>query len=339
MTRRAKPVFDADQLLNEFKVYDQAVDVVSCYHWLFTAVTEMAETVLHFDRYPSVPLDGGRKVTPDFTVVFTDGAGLAGEVARLARRDESVESLCQQIQCYSELASMPGPPTHKGGQTQVPVGPVDVIFLNPVLTIKDAARRVLIERMDDPRHSFKPTRRPVLVQFSQVDDAYVYLIWTQGNGTMHRGDRTNIYGDIDPFVCRPHQFGDNKIQYGFVNDEVPALYMATRLWTRVLPTSFWGDEVTVPLSKLVAAVQEQHEGYGKTADVRRGMDVLTAAGLAKETEPGRQWLVTRRSLRRTDKDIAAAIAERIRKSDAPPPQLPARRSRKVDLNGDHPTLF
>jgi hypothetical protein len=298
----------------------------------------MADTVRHFERYPKVTVDGGRKVTPDFTVVFTDGAGLAGEVARLARRDESVESVCHQIQIYSELDSMPGPTTRNGGQTQVRVGPVDVIFLNPVLTIKDAARRVLIERMDDPDHPFNPARRPILVQFSQVEDAYVYLIWTEGNGTVHRGSRTNVYGDIDPFVCRPHQFGENKIQYGFVNDEVPALYMATRLWTRVLPTSFWGDEVTVPLPELVAAVQEQHEGYGKTADVRRGMQVLTAAGLAKEAESGRQWVVTRRSLRRTDKDIAAAIAERVRKSGAVP-QVSARRPRRAAPGADHPTLF
>lgn len=339
MAYKSKPVFDADQLLAEFKVYDQAVDVVSCYHWLFTAVKEMADTVRHFERYPKVTLEGERRLTPDFTVVFTDGTGLAGEVARLARRDESVESVCQQIQGYSELTSMPGPPSRKGGHTQVPVGPVDVVLLNPVLTIKDAARRVLIERMDDPDHPFNPARRPVLVQFSQVEDAYVYLIWTEANGTIHRGDRTNVYGDIDPFVCRPHQFGDNKIQYGFVNDEVPALYMATRLWTRVLPTSFWGNEVTVPLSELVAAVQEQHEGYGKTADVRRGMQVLTAAGLAKETEPGREWVVTRHSLRRTDKDLAAAIAERVRKSGALSPPVPARRSRTADPGADHPTLF
>ena len=339
MARGSKLVFDADQLLDEFKVYDQAVDVVSCYHWLFTAVTEMADTVNHFERYPRIPVAPDRAVTPDFTVVFTDGTGLAGEVARISLRDESVESVCQQIQSYSELVQMPGPAGGKGGQKQLPVDPVDVLFLNPVSTVKDAARRVFSERLDDSNHAFSPQRRPVLVQFSQVGDAYVFLIWPAGNGSIHRGGRANVYGDMDPFVCRPHQFGDNKVQYGFVNDEVPALYMATRLWTRVLPTSFWGNEVTVPLSELVAAVQDQHEGHGKTADVRRGMQVLAAAGLAKETEPGRQWVVTRRSLRRTDKDVAAAIAERVRKSGNLPPPLPVRRLRKAEPGVGQATLF
>lgn len=332
-------MFDPDRLLAEFKVYDQAVDVVSCYHWLFTTVTDMADTVVHFERYPRVPVDADKAVTPDFTVVFTDGTGLAGEVARISLRDESVDSVCNQLQAYSELTQMPGPPGGKGGQKQLSVDPVDTVFLTPARAVKDAARRILDERMDDHDHTFNPKRTPVIVQFSQDQDAYVFLRWPAKNGTIHKGNRPVAYGDKDPFVCPPDQFGRNKVQFGFMSDPVTPLYMATRLWTQVLPTAFWGREVTVPLDELVEAVREQHEGYGKTAEVRRGMEVLVAAGLAKQADGKDAWTVTRQSLRRSDKDVASAIAERIRKNAAPPPALPARRPRKTTPGDGQATLF
>lgn len=337
MPRKAKPAFDADQLLAEFKVYDRAVDVVSSYHWLFTSVTELADTVKHFERYPKIAVPG-KAVTPDFTVVFSDGVGLAGEVAQIALREESVDSVCRQLQAYSELTEMPGPPNHRGVQRAVSVDPVDVLFLNPVSTVADAARRVFTERMDDPEHTFSPARQPVLVQFSQDGDAYVFLTWPQGNGTFHRGQRTTVYGDIDPFVCRPEQFQHNKVRYGFMNDPVVALYMAVRLWTSVLPNAFWGDEVTVPLAGLVTAVHDQHEGAGKTDDVRRGMQVLVAAGLAKETDPGKEWVVTRRRLR-GDKNLAVEIAERVRKGAQAPAPPPTRRSRSTKPADGQGSLF
>lgn len=337
MARKTKPSFDATQLLSGFRVYDQAVDVVSSYHWFFTEVTDMADTVTHFERYPRVA-NGGKTVTPDFTVVFTDGTGLAGEVARIAQRDESVDSICNQLQGYSELTQMPGPPGHKGGQQAVHVDPVDVLFLTPVAVATDAARRIFTERMDDPEHPFNPTRRPVLVHYSQEPDKYVFVVWPNDNGTLHRGDRNAVYGDKSTFVCRPHQFGDNKVRYGFMADPVNPLYMATRLWTQVLPNSFWGNEVTVPLDELVTAVRDQFEGYGKTGEIRRGMDVLVAAGLAKESDNGKAWVVNRQSLRRTDKDVATAIAEKLRKGPNPT-AAPARRPRRTEPGDGQGTLF
>ncbi|MGI5950444.1 MAG: hypothetical protein ACOX61_01155 [Brooklawnia sp.] len=337
MARKTKPVFNAEQLLDEFKVYDQAVDVVSSYHWLFTEVEGLAETVTHFERYPRVPVDG-KTVTPDFTVLFNDSTGMVGEVARISLRDESVNSLCSQLHGYSELDRLPGPPTRKGPQPYAPVALVDVLFLTQQLTVKDAVRRILDERFDDPNHPYKPGRLPVVVSFAQNGDQYVFMLWPARNGTINKGNRAVAYGDIDPFSCRPDQFDRNKVQYGFMADPVPALYMATRLWTRVLPSAFWGSEVTVPLDKLVTAVRNQHEGHGTTSEVRRGMQVLVAADLAKETIPDKEWVVNRQSLRRTNKDVAAAIAERVRKAATKPPPA-GRRSRKTTPGDGQETLF
>ena len=344
---RKKPVFDADELLHDYAVYDRAVDVVSCFHWLFTQVDELADTVRHFDRYPRIPLSGDRKVTPDFTVVFTDGTGLAAEVANIAQREESVDSVCAQLQTYSELTEMPDAPGKKGGQKPTPVDPVDVLFLTSVKDAKDAARRILTERLDDHAHPFSPARRPVLAHYSQDSDAYVFLMWPDSaNGTFARGTREVVYGDKDPFVCQPRNFNRNKVQYGFMNDNVKPLYMATRLWTQVLPNAFWTDsgEASVALPAVVEAVKEQSEGKGSTSDVLRGMQVLQAARLAKETIPDKEWTVTRQSLRRSSRDVADAIAERVRKHGPgapviPPPVRSLTRGSRTNAPDNHPTLF
>lgn len=344
MGRSAAREFDADDLLRQYEVYDQAVDVVSCYQWVFTEVPELAATVRHFERYPKVIAEG-RDNTPDFTVLFDDNTGLAGEIARLARDDRSVESLCSQIERYARLSELPT--VTRGPSTQPEHGPVDVMdvaVLTPVKTVKDAARRVLVERMDSPTHSFSPARRPVIIQFSQNSGEYVFLFWPNGNGDLHRGSRAAVYGDIDPFTCRPEWFTPIKVRYGFMNDAVPALYMATRLWTTVLPNRFWSDqEVTVPITELVRGVREVSEGFGNVKDVQRGMRVLVAAGLARETQTNNEWKVKRQSLRRTGTgEVHTAIAERIRKAREAVPLTPITRPSRRGRTAappDQGTLF
>jgi hypothetical protein len=348
VTRVAKAAareFEADDLLRAYEVYDQAVDVVSCYQWVFTRVAELAATVEHFERYPKLTADGSEN-TPDFTVLFTDRSGLAGEIARLAQHEKSVESLCNQITRYASLPHLPSvTPTPTSPAVHGPVDVVDVLVLTPVKTVKDAARRIFEERLDDPEHDFSPARRPIVVQFSQNGGEYVFLFWPTGNGQLHRGSRGTVYGDIDPFTCRPEWFTPLKAQYGFMNDAVPALYMATRLWTNVLPNRFWSDqEVTVPIKELVEAVREVSEGFGRANDVRRGMRVLAAAGLARETKPDKEWKVKRQSLRRGgEADVHTAIAERIRKAKEalllePVTRTPIRRGRVPQVTGQE-SLF
>lgn len=200
--------------------------------------------------------------------------------------------------------------------------------------------------MDDPKHPFSPARRPVIAQFSQNGGEYVFLSWPTDNGEMHRGERDAVYGDTDPFTCRPEWFAPLKAQYGFMNDAVPALYMATRLWTTVLPNQYWSDEeITVPAEGLVEAVREVSEGFGSVRDVRLGMKVLTAAGLAREAEPDKVWKVRRQSLRRGGTgEVHTAIAERIRKAkeaapSSPTTRAPARRRSRVQPAAGQDALF
>lgn len=315
MARTPKtPAFDPDDLFDKYRLYDQAVDVVSCYQWIFQNVTELAMTVRHFERYPRVSV-GQKTYTPDFTVAFTDGDAMVGEVSRLARQPNSISSVCAQLQSYSTFVEIPDKPNRHGTRFAA-AQTVDVALITHMKVSKAAADHILKERMDNPDDPFKPARRPVIIEFSQDQDAYVFRLYPEGNGTLSRGSRQDVYGDKDPFLCRPSDFDRYKVQFGFMNDNVAPLYMATRLWMRVFPTAFWDpdhNEVTIELPDLLAAVRDQHEGKGTASDVRQGMDVLVAAGLAKVVVAGKEWVVTRQSLRRSDKDVAKAIVDRIAK--------------------------
>ena len=66
-----------DRLLHGFTTYDRAVDVVSAFETAFTTRISLPGTVRHFERFPRIPGDRGSTLTPDFTVVFHDGTGLA----------------------------------------------------------------------------------------------------------------------------------------------------------------------------------------------------------------------------------------------------------------------
>jgi hypothetical protein len=115
-----------DRLLRGFTTYDRAVDVVSAFEMVYTTShTELPATVTHFERFPRIPGGNGITLTPDFSVVFEDGGGLVGEIARLALHDGSVESVCEQIAKYDALRQLPIP----GGL--VDVTHTDVLLLVP----------------------------------------------------------------------------------------------------------------------------------------------------------------------------------------------------------------
>ncbi len=67
-----------DDVLGGYQWFDETVDIVSAFEYLYTEQAEMASTVRHFERFPSVPNpSGGDELTPDFTVLFVAGTGTA----------------------------------------------------------------------------------------------------------------------------------------------------------------------------------------------------------------------------------------------------------------------
>ncbi len=96
--------------MREYDIYDQAVDVVSAFEFLFTdparhgnhsrVTSNGSPGSLH--RHETADPD-----TPDFTVLFTDGTALVGEIARLSLQSKSVDSACAQLARYDALHPRP----------------------------------------------------------------------------------------------------------------------------------------------------------------------------------------------------------------------------------------
>lgn len=325
MARGTKGPLDPDALVSDFRLYDRAVDIVSIYHWLFTSTKELPSTVEHFERYPRVPGDGGSVVTPDFTVLFKDGRGIAAEIANIALHDGSVESLCRQLEKYSRLTELPNA---QGGFS--PVQALDVIFLTPIETASAAVRRVCAERLDAPDHWYKPARRPVVIQFAASSDFYVLQFWPDRsvNGALEPSEDAN-YCDFDDLKVRPDHFAPNKVKYGFMNDPVKPLYLATRLWTSVFPSRFGTNDVFEATADEITRVVQDQYGIIRANDVDAAMAILRVAGLASEKDD--VWRVRRRNLRPIASDVHAAIARLIDQGPSP--------SRRKARTNDGPPLF
>lgn len=326
MARGTQGPLDPDQLVGEYRLYDRAVDIVSIYHWLFTGTKELPATVEHFERYPRVPTDAGSVVTPDFTFLFKDGRGIAAEIANIALHDGSVESLCRQLDKYSRLTHLPDA---QGGLS--PVRVLDVVYLTPIETASAAVRRVCAERLDSPDHWYKPARRPVVIQFAASPDFYVLQFWPDKsvNGSLEPGGDAN-YCNFEDMKVKPGHFAANKVKFGFMNDPVKPLYLATRLWTSIFPSRFGTDGVFEASGTEITRVVQDQYGIVRSTDVDAAMAILRVAGLA--TEKDGVWRVRRRNLRPIASDIHAAIAKMI--DQGPPTSKKRKRS-----SHDSPPLF
>ncbi|MGA9635279.1 MAG: hypothetical protein WBQ41_08575, partial [Solirubrobacterales bacterium] len=161
----ADPEECIQELLRGFTTYDRAVDVVSVFEMIFTASdTDLPGTVKHFERFPRVSQEDGDPLTPDFTILFDDQGGLVGEIARIALRDESVESLCRQIAKYDGIKQLPD------GSKEAPTTHSDVLLLVPQTIGPAAVKRVITERAANEDHWYQPAAFPCVVQFGYDED-------------------------------------------------------------------------------------------------------------------------------------------------------------------------
>jgi hypothetical protein len=290
------------------------VDVVSAFEMVFTdSRSELPATVRHFERFPRIPVADGHSLTPDFTVLFDDGAGMVGEIARLSRRDESVDDLCAQLARYDALDQLPD----GSGLTEVTY--VDVVLLVPLDVGPAAVRRVIYERALSDEHPYVPRTLPCIVQFGFDEGRYIFQrLPDPHNGLPRDGDRPDGLGGWftrnGDFRAQPKRFASIKAARAFMNDPVDDLYLATHLWAKTLPTDA-GEagaarpvRVTVRPADLAAALRTQHGGV-RSSDVERALGLLATAKLAELTPDG--WIVAWEELRSPgEQDLAHIIARR-----------------------------
>ncbi len=300
------------RLLSGFSMYDRAVDVVSAFEMAFpTSKSEVPATVRHFERFPRVPGPEDNQLTPDFSVVFHDGGGLAGEIARIALHDNSVESLCAQIARYDALTQLPGP------EGLVEVEYVDVLLLVPQSVGVAAVKRIVVERYAAEDHSYKPSVAPCVVQFAFDEDRYIFQrLLEPTNGVLREGDRPDGLGhwfeENGDFKARPIRFSDIKADRAFMNDPVDPLYLATHLWAKTFPTMAPEGRRPVRLElradELAAELRDKYGG-ARARDVEAALELLKSAKLAERTREG--WVVAWEELRVSgERDLAHALAGR-----------------------------
>lgn len=318
---------DPEELLQAHRLYDQYVDVVSAFEWLFTETKAMPGTVAHFERFPRVQGPEGNPATPDFSAVFVDGTGLVGEIARVALHEGSVDDLCHQIRRYDALTELPG----SSGQ-QINVGHVDVLLLVPLDIGTDVVRRVITERLLDEDHPYKPSHPPCIVQYVAQSDKYVFQRRPDnGNGQLRDNEREPGLGDWlarSDFKPPAAAFAHVKAQRPFINDPVAPLYLACQLWTKAFPTLTAGTTPVGDYKPLIKTADELAEDVnamygrvGKTA-LRDAMGILVASRCAESLGVDR-WRVAWGDLaHKGGEEVGEVLARRTQK---PPAKGPIRR--------------
>lgn len=308
-------------LLDDYDLYDQYVDVVSAFEWLFTETIELAPTVRRFERYPRVKLADDTMVTPDFTVLFRDGTGLVGEVAKIALHENSVDKACEQIGKYARLDQLPS--DSRGGIASVT--DLDVLQLVPAEVGLSAVNRIIKERYLNPDHGYAPNRPPVIAQYSRsiVRDDFRYTfqrIPDPDNGTLpvSRNPATIGFLLTTDSNVPARKFKDVKARRKFMNDPIKPLYLATHLWTSTWPTVYGSDfaDIEVKPSDIANTLRKQY-GIGRTAEVKGALELLAQAGLAANNGDG-TWVVSRKTLRlRGERDVHRIIAIKAGRHDTP----------------------
>lgn len=315
---------DSAQLITAFEWYDQQVDIVSAFEFLFTEAEGMHQTVEHFERYPKINApsptkDEPKRVlrsTPDFTVLFKDRTGLVGEISRLALHERSVDSTCDQLDRYSTLTTLPR--TSHG--LMAPVTDVDVMHIVPFRIAPDAVQRIIHQRLLDPDNPFNPAVRPCIVAFARETDG-TYTFQRQpdpANGDIRGFNRSPHLGErIGNISVAVKYFKDIKADRKFINDPIPPLYLATHLWIHTWPSQYGGsrDDITVDPTETAAGLRAQFGRIGKD-DVIAALSLLAQAGIAAANTDG-TFNVSRKVLRGKEPDLHRQIALKAARGDKP----------------------
>ena len=316
----------AELLLQGFDTYDRHADVVAVFEWIFTSpdVADLPSTVAYFERFPRIRCpDNNTLMTPDFSVLFTDGSAIVAEIAKIALHPNSVDKLCAQLCKYATLADIPSGPH---GAT-VTANHVDVLYLVDNHT-GNTAYHEITGRIADSTHSYKPPRPPCIVQFArQANSGYNFQRHLgPANGTLHPGSRkTHIGSYLDgDFHPTAHKWIKVKVARPFINDPAQKLYLATRLtmqtWNDIYGPGSTEIEV-IPAD--VAEHLRAHYGIGRVKEVKAALELLYRAGLAAPSQDGKTWIVSRARLRRQgEKDVHRIIAGLLSSNNRRAPSRP-----------------
>jgi len=310
----------ADDHRRDYAQYDRRVDLVSVAEVWFTRSQGLAPSTVHFDRFPRLvhPVDG-RPATPDFTVLFSDDTGIVGEISHIAPRTSALAQLINQVARYETLGGLPsGPPDAGGARPVRKVRAIDVIVFAPVNGINQAIDE-LAEIIDDAEHPYQPEHPPMLLSYSYDGDDGSYTFQRPARGrNEHTRDHSRavaigswLRDGHDELRGLPKWFQSVKASARFMNDDPPALYIATVLWNFIFPDLAADAGIGLPANLAVTEselVERLQQGYGYAASVeliRVALDFLRVARLCEPAADG--WRIYYRNLGRVDREISEAL--------------------------------
>ncbi|WP_227487125.1 hypothetical protein [Nocardioides malaquae] len=313
-----------EDLLREFEVYDQHVDVVSAIQSLLTVSTELRPTVQHFERFPVIPQDGKPSLTPDFTVLYTDGTALIGEVASVARHDGSITKIVNQLANYDTITAVPAGPSRR---SVAPIQTPDVLLIVPISRGQRAFFRIE-ERLKDG--TYAPSKRPVIAQYAKGDSEYtIQRLLHADNGTLDPGSRAHHLGHVldEDLTVPARLFSQSKIAHRFINDVPSTLYLATHLLMHYLPSVHpVGEQAAVVPADVAEVLRRQYGGGIRASNIRQALDLIQKAGYAR-CNPDKTWDVSLRQMKsKTETDVHRIILSRASKTTSsvlPPRERPA----------------
>lgn len=323
---------EVELLQAEYERYDRCVDIVSAVEVWFTKARGLRDTVVHFERYPTITT-GDITATPDFTVLFNDGTACIGELSNLSLEAGSLDSLCAQLGRYDRLDRVPGP-----DGILVEVSAVDVLLFVPHSEANSAVAR-MAGAIADEEHPFSPSRFPSVLAWS-FEASKTRYVFTLAGGEQNQRPRghgrdpsleswMSSPTSFDTLIGLPKYFQEIKVEKRFMNDPTPPLYMATLLWGAVLP-SMSGGEGDVFTSAADLAERLRHDcGRGKSVEVAQALELLRVAGLAaREGDEG--WVIAHQPINRHEEDLAATLIDRYKSRPSGPVTFAAKeRARKV----------
>lgn len=324
-----------DTMLAAYNLYDLYVDAVSAFETLCTGNGPMAPHVAHFERFPTLHLDDGHKVTPDFTILFSDGTGVIGELAKFALADASVDKLCKQLGQYDRATHLPSP-----SRTDQQVGHADVLLIVPMDLTNAAVDRILIDRMNNAEHPYAPNNPPVIVGMMR-DASRLLFVHNRAEpaGAITHPELAKFF--VQKFKALADFYRDTKVARPFMNDPIDDLYLAARLWA-VLP------ELAAPETREVATTIDEissrmtkHFERGAKNDIKRALALLSEARLV--TVKGNAVTQRRPRLSKVDRQaVHSMVARRACETRRAALQAQAHQQPSPDaptVPADQPSLF
>jgi hypothetical protein len=297
-----------DKLLDDFRLYDRTVDLVSCWEFFYTKVATVRDKILHFDRFPRLacPQESERdQKTPDFAVLVSDSYGLVGEVkSGFPREDLPFIRHLERLKKYDRPLSFK---RNEKGETSSP-STHDILLIIPIRDAQEIVVRVenllrmgtvqfernlvVVEWMydnDEDEFVFRKVARQTS-DFNDPavpDDARLSKLFTE------RGRSLKVSPDNIKLI---------KAAWQFCNDEPKPIYTIVFLWTKILyhllnegQREIWrrkNPQKELPIEVTVQQLVDKISGlypieWGHWTDwITKALNTLVTAGLATRIPDG-----------------------------------------------------